>query len=223
MNTRRIAFLAVCVPLATLLIAGCKGQLPPEERTDDGLVRVPSRASGGVYRNLEATFTQYKRVMIEPLTIEFRSDWRRQHPEVDDAEIRRIQTEAAKLFREEFLEVLVEEGPYELTEVREPDVMVVVPRVLDMDIPAPGAGVEPGVRSYAPHPVKFQMNGEVRDAMNGAVLLRVIVFEGEERYGFGELRLANRVTNAHEMRMGFTKWSRLVREALDIAKVAPPR
>jgi hypothetical protein len=223
MSTRHIASLAACVPLAILLFAGCKGQLPPEERTDDGLVRVPSRASGGVYRNLEANFTAYKRVMIEPLTIEFRPDWRRQHPEVDDAELRRIQAEAAKLFREEFIEVLVDEGPYELTEVREPDVMVVVPRVLDMDIPAPDAGVEPGVRSYAPHPVKYQMNGEVRDAMNGAVLLRVIMFEGQERYAFGELRLANRVTNAHEMRSGFTRWSRLVREALDVAKVAPPR
>src|SRR5919109_397232 len=156
MSTRRIASLAVCVPLATMLFAGCKGQLPPEERTDDGLVRVPSRASGGVYRNLEANFTQYKRVMIEPLTIEFRPEWRRQHPEVDDAELRRIQNEAVKLFREEFIEVLVDEGPYELTEVREPDVMVVVPRVLDLDIPAPDAGVEPGVRSYAPHPVKMQ-------------------------------------------------------------------
>jgi hypothetical protein len=206
-----------------MLFAGCKGQLPPEERTDDGLVRVPSRASGGVYRNLEANFTQYKRVMIEPLTIEFRPEWRRQHPEVDDAELRRIQNEAVKMFREEFIEVLVDEGPYELTEVREPDVMVVVPRVLDLDIPAPDAGVEPGVRSYAPHPVKMQLNGELRDAMNGAVLLRVIMFEGQERYGFGELRLANRVTNAHEFRVGFTKWSRLVREALDIAKVAPPR
>ncbi len=222
MKTWRVAFLA-CVPLATLLAAGCAGQLPPEERTDDGLVRVPSRAAGGVYRNLDVTFTQYKRVMIEPLTVEFWRDWRKQHPEVEDAEVRRIQTEAARMFREEFIEVLVDEGPYELAETREPDVFVVVPRVLEMDIPAPNAGVEPGIRSYAPHPVKMQLNGEVRDAMTGAVLLRVISFEGQQRYGFNELRLANRATNAHEMRQGFNKWSRLVREAFDVAKTAKPR
>ena len=37
------------------LLAGCGYTRVPEERTDDGLVRVPSRASGGVYREAFAT------------------------------------------------------------------------------------------------------------------------------------------------------------------------
>lgn len=209
--------------LGALLVGACASDPPPEERTDDGLVRVPSRAAGGVYRNPETDFTQYRRLVIEPLTVEFKRDWRKAHPEVSDAEIRRIETEALALFREEFTDVLIDEGPYELADTRERDVLHVVPRLLDLDIPAPEDDLALGKRSYAPHPVRLQLNGELRDASTSALVLRVIMFDGQQRYGSNELRLANRTTNAHELRGSFNKWSRLVREALDVAKVAQPR
>jgi hypothetical protein len=205
------------------LLAACASGPPPEERTDDGLVRVPSRAIGGVYRNPEAQFTHYRRLMVEPLIVEFVPKWRDAHPEVSDAELRRIQNEAMGLFREEFIKVLVDEGPYELAETRDTDVLHVVPRVVDLDIPAPDAGGDPGTRHYAPSPVKMQITGELRDAATDTLLLRVIMFEGQQRYAFNELRLANRVTNAHEMRGALGRWARLLREALDVAKVAPPK
>src|SRR5690349_22559077 len=60
---RRGAMLVVAL---SVVIGGCGYTRLPEERTDDGLVRVPSRASGGVYRNPSADFTPYKRVILEP-------------------------------------------------------------------------------------------------------------------------------------------------------------
>jgi hypothetical protein len=206
-----------------LMLAGCGHVRGPEETTDDGLVRVPSRAAGGVYRNPDATFTQYKRVMIEPLSVEFLATWRDSHPEVSDAEVQRIQIEAIELFRKEFVRELVDQGPYELADTREADVLMVIPRVVDLDIPAPNGGTEPGQRSYSPRPVAMQMTGELRDAVSGALLFRVICYEGQQQYGFNELRIADRTSRAHELRLGFGKWSRLVREALDVAKVARPR
>src|SRR5687767_4229958 len=74
------------------LLAACTASLPPAETTPDGLVRVPARPEGGVYRDLDADFTRYKRLMIEPLTVEFVKGWRKQHREVSGAEVRRIQT-----------------------------------------------------------------------------------------------------------------------------------
>jgi hypothetical protein len=206
-----------------VLLWGCKASPPPEELTDDGLVRVPSRAIAGVYRNPDADFTGYKRVMIEPLSIEYQRDWRRQHKEVEDADLKRIEAEARESFLEEFIGVLVDEGPYELAETREPDVLHVTPRIVDLDIPAPEVASRPGTRSYAPHPVRMQITGELRDAATDTLLLRVVLFEGEQRYPFDELRLANRTTNAFEMRTGFGRWAQIVREALDVAKVRRPR
>jgi len=208
--------------LSFVLAAGCGHVRKAEERTDDGLVRVPSRASGGVYRAPGAIFTQYKRVILEPATVEFTSDWRDNHPEVTDADVTRIRNEAIKLFRDEFARELVDRGPYEFADSPAPDVLLVTPRIVDLDLAAPDAGNEVATRSYTPGPVKMQLAGELRDAASGALVGRVITFEGQSRYGFNELRLANRATNAHEMRMGFAKWSKLVREALNVAKATRP-
>lgn len=214
MSHRRTMLL---VALACIL-AGCGYTRVPEERTDDGLVRVPSRAAGGVYRDLETDFSHYERVILEPPTIEFVPEWREQHPEVTDAEMARLRNEAVKLFRGEFERELVKRGRYEFADSPAPDVLLVTPRVVDLDILAPDAGTEVGQKTYTPGPVKMQVTGELRDAVTNKLLARITIFEGQQRYGFDELRPANRSTNAHEMRLGFGKWTMMVREALNVAK-----
>jgi hypothetical protein len=202
------------------LLAGCTASLPPAETTADGLVRVPSRPEGGVYRHPNADFTRYKRLMIEPLTVEFLSGWRRQHPDVSNGEVRRIEAETAKNFLEAFTGILVDEGPFELTEVREPDVLVVVPRLLDLNIPAPETDTDAGYSSSSPRSISMQMTGELRDGINGEVLLRAIIITPDDRYKLNQMGGSRRIANAHEIRIGLEKWSRLVREAIDVAKAS---
>ena len=217
MNKLPVGVLAVFT-----LLAACKGNLPPPETTPDGLTRVPSRSEGGVYRDLNADFTRYKRLMIEPLTVEFRDGWRQQHRNVSDSEVRRIQLETAQAFREVFTEILIDEGPFELAEVREADVFVVVPRMLDLKIPAPENEMDTGYNSYSPHPISLQINGELRDGVNGTLLLRVIVIDSEDRDKMIGRSGTNRLANAREIRDGLERWSRLVREAIDVAKTSKP-
>jgi hypothetical protein len=218
MNKMRVAVLALIS-----LLASCTASPPPEEPIPDTLARVPSRAEGGVYRDLDVDFTRYKRLMIEPLTVEFLSGWRKQHPDVSDSEIRRIQVEAADNFREVFTNILIGEGPFELAEVREADVLVVVPRMLDLKIPAPETELDAGYRSYSPRLVSSQMTGELRDGVSGETLLRVNMIDDESRYKLNGSSGPNRVTNAHEIRDSLERWSRLVREAIDVAKSSKPR
>jgi hypothetical protein len=217
-NKLRIGALAVFT-----LLAACKSQLPPHEVTPDGLTRVPSRPDGGVYRNLDADFTRYKRLMIEPLTVEFRDGWRQQHPNVSDSEVRRIQLETTNAFREEFTRILVDEGPFELAEVREADVFVVVPRMTNLKIPAPENEQDTGYTSSSPRPVSLQINGELRDGVSGALLLRVIIIEGEDREKYVGRSGNNRIANAREIRDRLERWSLMVREAIDVAKASKPR
>jgi hypothetical protein len=218
MKKMRVGVLAVFA-----LLAACTASLPPAETTDDGLVRVPSRPEGGVYRKVDVDFTRYKRLMIEPLTVEFVKGWRKQHPDVSKSEVRRIEAETAKSLREVFTGILVDEGPFELADVREADVLVVVPRMLDLKIPAPESENDTGYRSYSPHPVSMQMTGELRDGVNGEVLLRVIMIDADDRNKVDQNSGPNRVTNAHEIRDSLERWSRLVREAIDVAKTSKPR
>ena len=218
MNEMRVGVLSLFA-----LLAACTASRPPAETTPDGLVRVPSRPEGGVYRNLDADFTRYKRMMIEPLTVEFVKGWRKQHREVSDTEVRRIQTETTENFRKAFTEILVDEGPFELADVREADVLVVVPRMENLKIPAPETEFDTGYRSSSPHLVSMTITGELRDGVNGDILLRVITIEGELVEKFRQVSPDNRIANAYEIREAMEKWSHLVREAIDVAKASRPR
>lgn len=218
MNKKRVGVLSVFA-----LLAACTAGLPPAESTNDGLVRVPSRPEGGVYRKLDVDFSRYKRLMIEPLTVEFLKGWRKQHPNVSDSEVRRIQDETTKSFREVFTAILVDEGPFELAEVREADVLVVVPRMLDLKIPAPESEFDAGYSSQSPRFVSMEITGELRDGVNGNVLLRVNMIDSDDRYKTHQISGHNRISNAHEIRDGLERWSRLVREAIDVAKTSKPR
>ena len=59
--------------------------------------------------------------------------------------------------------------------------------------------------------------------LTGKLVGRVIMIQPPERNEFREMQEATRVTNAHEQRLVFSKWSRLVLEALNVAKAERPR
>lgn len=222
--------------LATLagVLAGCRSLPGPEEMTDDGLVRVASRASGGVFRKPDAQFVQYKRLILEPPVIAFKSGWRKQHSEVTDADVRRIRDMASESFREEFERALITKGGWQFAENPDADVLIVEPRIVDLDIPAPDADRSAsGTKTYTTRPVQLQVIGDLRDARTGVVVGRVDLYDGNQMYGIGSelygngsrsdrVRIANNVSNLHEMRMTFGKWSRLLRESLDVAKATRP-
>ncbi len=206
-------------------LAGCRSLPGPEEMTDDGLVRVASRASGGVFRRPDAQFVQYKRFILEPPVIAFRSGWQRDHQEVSDNDVKKIRDMASALFREEFERTLIEHGTWQFAENPDADVLIVEPRIVDLDIPGPEAGNNAsGTKTLTTGPVKMRMIGELRDAQSGVIVGRVDMFDGNEDYGIGtgQVREATRVSNMHEMRMAFGRWSRLLRESLDVAKATRP-
>ena len=84
------------------LASGCAADLPPAETTPDGLVRVPARSVGGVYRAPDVSFLQYQRLILEPPSISFIEDWAEKHPKVSPKEMARVRAETVELFRDEF-------------------------------------------------------------------------------------------------------------------------
>lgn len=216
--------LRVGVLASFVLLSACTtASLPPAETTADGLVRVPSRPEGGVYRKLDVDFTRYRRLMIEPLTVEFLEGWRKQHPDVSDSELRRVQVETTNAFAKTFTDVFVDKGPFELADVRESDVMVLVPRMQKLKIPAPETGFDAGYERYSPYAVSLEMTGELRDGVNGDVLLRVIMIDPDYRDKIHQIGGPRRLSNAYEIRDSLERWTRLVREAIDVAKASKPR
>jgi hypothetical protein len=211
--------------LAAALASGCEtADRPPEEVTADGLVRVPARSVGGVYRALDATFMQYQRLILEPPSISFIKDWEERHPKVTPKDMARIRTESVNLFRDEFSRELVKRGSYEFADEPAPDVLLVIPAIEDFDMTAPESASEAFTRSYTTgRPVTMKVTGDLRDAQSGKLVGRVILYRPPEQYPNNELRIADRTTIAHEQRLVFADWSALVREALNVAKAEKPR
>jgi len=221
----RATKLAFGLALAAVLATGCEtADRPPEEVTSDGLVRVPARSVGGVYRAPDATFTHYQRLILEPPSISFIRDWEEKHPKVGPREMARVREETVALFRDEFSRELVKRGPYELANEPAPDVLLVIPVIEDFDIAALNVASETFTRTYTTwRPVTMKITGDLRDAQTGKLVGRVIIYRPPEQYPNRQLRIADRTTIAHEQRLVFADWSALVREALNVAKAEKPR
>jgi hypothetical protein len=199
------------------ILSGCRSLPGPREMTPDGLERVPSRRAGGVFRLPGAPFIQYRRLILEPVTVSFIEGWEKSHPETSDRERRRMREETAKLFREEFERELIKAGKYTFAQDPGPDVLVVAPAITDLDIPAPYSD-NADMRTMAPRSISMHVTGELRDAASGKLVGRVDMFAGGEQYGLHEFREGNRTTNAFEVRNHVREWARLLREALNVAK-----
>lgn len=202
---------------ACALVAGCKSLPGPREVTPDGLERVPSRGSGGVFRLPGAPFLQYRRLILEPVTVGFVANWEKKHPDTSDREVRRMREEAAKLFREEFERELIKGGKYTFADDPGADVLIVAPTITDLDVPAPYSD-KMDRRTLSPRSVSMHITGDLRDAATGRLVGRVDVYAGGEEYGMHEFREGNRTTNAFEIRNHVREWSRLLHEALNVAK-----
>src|SRR4051812_13564291 len=213
-TSRRAIFGALCIGV---LLAACKTLPGPKEMTPDGLQRMPSRHAGGVFRLPGATFSQYQRLILEPVTVGFIKDWEKNHADVSEREIRRIRDEAATIFREEFERELIQRGKYTFANAPGPDVLIVVPTITDLDPPAAETD-DLDKKSFSPRSTALRVSAELRDAASGTLVGRVDMFAGGDKYGMNELRPANRGSNAFETRTHLRSWAQLLNEALAVAK-----
>ena len=186
--------------------------------TEDGLVRVPSSRKAGVYRLPDATFAQYRRVMLAPASVVFRKNWDRKNLDrlntgLKPSERQRIADDMALAFHEELVAELVERGGFALAEAPAPDVLLIAPAITELDITAPDAGSTPGSRSFVRTAGSMTLIMELRDAASGVTVGRII--DHEQARETRELLLVNHISEA---RIAFANAARYTRSALNIAK-----
>lgn len=206
----------ICCVIPLLLVA-CVGVRPmAPERTVDGLTLVPTKRIDRLYTAPGMTLAPYRRVMLDPVNVAFKRDWQRNHPEVTATDIARIRTEAAELFREVFARELAEKGGYALADQPAADVLRVSASIVDLDIAAPDTRSASPTRTYVVSAGEMTLLAELRDSQSGAILARAA--DREKGREFGNLQIANRVTNSAEAQRAFAMWAGLLRDALDAAK-----
>ena len=143
----RMSVSAACA--ATLLALAAAPALhaadAPPQQTSDGLQLVKSTKSRLVYMKPGATFSQYGRVAILDCQVEFEKDWQRDYNSsrvglegrITDSDVERIKTDLASEFMKVFVDELQNKGGYQIADVVAPDVLILRPALLNVEVNAP--------------------------------------------------------------------------------------
>lgn len=216
------SFTSMMAFAVVIFAGGVIAQEPdPDSNVDDGLVRVESSRKGAVFRSPDVRFDRYKRVMFDPVTVTFKSGWRRVYSRLTEPEVERIRSRAAIQFQEELQHELVKLARYKLAEAPAPDVLRIKARIEQFDQKAPSTNDIRGIRTYAREAGDMVLIVELYDASSGVLVARIV--DPEKAKEYTEPQLIDRVFVETEAQKSFENASRLTREALNVAITERPR
>lgn len=194
------------------------------DQTDDGLERIESKKADAVYWKEGADLGAYDRVRIGDIDVSFREGWLREQnidrrsvtARVTTEDMEQIREALAQLFREVFTEEL-EEGGYQVIDESGPDVLLLQPSIVDLDVTAPDIGMrQPGItRTYTTSAGEMTLHLDLRDSATNALIGRAI--DHREDHAPGGIQYTSRITNRAEAQRILRSWASILRDALDEA------
>lgn len=219
----------ILTSLRLLIIAGfmvasslaAKEELP--ESTADGLVLQKDTEAFAVYAKPGASLQEYKRVKLVDAYVAFKKNWQRDYnrtraglgEDVRDKDIERIKASVAEEFSRVFTDVLTE-GGYEVTDETGPDVLLVRPAIINLDITAPDLNT-PGMHATIISSAgSLSLYVELYDSMTSDKIAMALDNKADrERHGFG-IR-ANKTTNKQALDRALRQWAGQLVDTLDEA------
>ena len=160
MKLRKFAMMiGMCAAFAVGPVASVLAKEAPPETTPEGLVLQKNTKSRIVYMKPGATFAQYNRVAILECLVDFEKDWQKDYNNsrrglegrVSDKDVERMKTGLAAEFKKVFTDELQNKGGYQVVGSAAPDVLVLRPALLNVEVYAPDimtAGINATVRTF---------------------------------------------------------------------------
>lgn len=223
MNAIGKRFFAIALAFSVSLLPATAPASYPDQ-TDDGLQRVENKKLDAVYWKEGASLADYNRVRIDEVEVSFKKNWLRNQnrdrrsasDRVTSDDMDEIRAALAELFREEFTKEL-EKGGYEVVDENGPDVLLLQPAIVDLDVTAPDIGNrQPGMtRTYTTSAGEMTLNMEFRDSATNALIGRAI--DHREDHAAGGIQYTSRITNQAEASRILRSWAGILRQALDDA------
>jgi hypothetical protein len=219
----RIAIWAACAATALVLAPVVHAKDPPPQVSEDGLQLVKSTKTRLVYVKPGATFSQYNRLAILDCYVEFEKDWQKDYNSsriglegrVTDKDVERMKTDLAAEFKKVFIDELQRKGGYQVVDVAAPDVLLLRPALLNVEVNAPDvmtAGINRTVVRSAGQMTLFL---ELWDPTTNTLLARVMdAQEDDEAFG----QIATRVTNTAAADRILRDWAEELRKRLDTVR-----
>jgi hypothetical protein len=224
MKLRNLAsMVGICAVLAVGAASIAVAREAPPETSPEGLVLQKNTKSRIVYLKPGATFTQYNRVAILDVLVEFEKDWQKDYNRsrmglegrVSDKDVERMKTGLAAEFKKIFTDELQNKGGYQVVTTAGPDVLVLRPALLNVEVNAPdvmSAGINSTVVRSAGQMTLFL---ELWDSETNTLLARIMDAAADPD---NFAKQANRVTNTQAADRILRDWAHELRVRLDEIK-----
>ena len=196
-------------------LAAAESELP--EISHDGLHLIADSEVAAAWVRPGADLGVYRRLMIEEVEVAFRQNWERDQNRgsvhrVRSRDVERIKQAMADLFHEVFVDELEGEGGWEIVKKPEGDVLLLRPKILDLDVSAPDLNRAGRSRNFASSAGAATLLLELYDSVSGEILARAVDRQADNATIMWR---TNRVTNTAAARRILTRWARLLRDRLD--------
>ena len=196
---------------------------PAPEVTEDGLHLYKQTKERLAYVRPGATFTQYKKVTLLDCYVEFSKDWvndynrdqRDPSLRIRDSDLERAKTGLQKDFRKIFTEELQQDGRYQVVDAGGPDVLVLRPALINIQVNAPDLMSAGRSATYVESAGAMTIYLELWDSASNTILARVVDGQADPAlYGQRSSRVTNRAAADRMMR----GWADELRSRLDLVR-----
>jgi Protein of unknown function (DUF3313) len=224
-----VAIAALCAGLALMTAVGFAANEPAPEVTKDGLRLYRQTSQRIAYVRPGATFTQYKRLALVDCYVEFSKEWvedyNRDQPDpsrrIRDGDLDRAKQALQSDFKKIFTEELQKGGRYQVTDSGGPDVLVLRPALINIQVSAPDLMAPGRSVTYVQSAGAMTIYLELWDSASNTILARVIDGKVDPAiYGQPASSVTNRAAADRMMR----SWADELRTRLDLVRgkdVAP--
>jgi Protein of unknown function (DUF3313) len=224
-----VAITALCAGLAFVSPAGLAADQPPPEVTKDGLHLYKQTKQRLAYLRPGATFTQYKKVAILDCYVEFSKQWvedynrdqRDPSRRIRDSDLDRAKKALQGDFKKIFTEELQEGGRYQVVDSGGPDVLVLRPALINIQVSAPDLMTAGRSVTYVESAGAMTIYLELWDSASNTILARVVDGKVDPSlYG----QRSSSVTNKAAADRMIRSWADELRTRLDLVEgkdVAP--
>ena len=229
---RSVSFLSVTALSASLALvcpAGLVAKETPPEVTKDGLHLYKQTKQRIAYVRPGATFTQYKRLALVDCYVEFSKEWvedynrdqRDPSRRIRDSDLERARKALQSDFKKIFTEELQQGGRYQVTDSGGPDVLILRPALINIQVSAPDLMTPGRSATYVESAGAMTIYLELWDSASNTILARVI--DGKADPALSGQRSSSVTNRAAADRM-MRSWADELRSRLDLVRgkdVAP--
>jgi len=216
-----LAITALC--LALFCSAGFAASDSAPEVTKDGLHLYKQTKERVAYLKPGATFTRYKRLALLDCYVEFSKDWvnkynrdqRDPSRQIKNSDLERAKSALQAEFKKIFSEELQKGGRYQITDSGGPDVLVLRPALINIQVNAPELMAPGRSTTFVESSGAMTIYLELWDSVSNTILGRVI--DGKvDRNAYGQQSSA--VSNKAAAERMMRSWADELRNRLDLVQ-----